>query len=148
MAGEENVGKAKAFLDKCGLVGFTEKFDLSLRVLEKLSPRKINLAYRKKRATRDDSIRQSILKDPAMVELAREHNRLDLELFDYALKDVFPRLCAKAGFGPSDKVGSLEKYAHEIRPVYLLSNLYNMVFYRQLCKLHRRNGARNSAHAV
>jgi hypothetical protein len=134
MAGEENLDKAKAFLDKCGFVGLTEKFDLSLHVLDKLSPRKLNLVYKKKRIPQKNSIKQTLTKDPAMLALAREHNRLDIELYDYAANEIFPRLCAKAGFRPSDQVPSLEKYAHELRANYLLSNLYNMAFYRQLCK--------------
>ena len=38
MAGERNLDKAKRYLEKCDFVGLTEKFDLSLHVLGKLSP--------------------------------------------------------------------------------------------------------------
>ena len=39
MAGGRDLDKAKFFLEKqCGFVGFTEKFDLSMRVFDRLSP--------------------------------------------------------------------------------------------------------------
>src|ERR1051326_4463855 len=48
IAGERNLDKAKDFLSKCHFVGLTEKFDLSLHILRRLSPCRLNLKYKRK----------------------------------------------------------------------------------------------------
>lgn len=135
MAGEEGLDKAKRFLEKCSFVGVTEKFDLSLHVLERLSPYKLNLRYKRRRVTPPNPMKAEVTQNPRLMELAREHNRLDLELYDFAVKEVFPRHCAQAGYQPEDKVPSFEYYRSEAQPKFIAFSLYNMLFYRQLCKL-------------
>lgn len=138
LAGERNLDRAKRFLEQCGFVGLTEKFDLSLHVLDQLSPCRLNLNYKRKLAAPDNSIKKSLEADSRMVELTREFNQLDLELYAFALDEVFPRLCAKAGVGPADKVMSYDRYTTEVKPRFLLHRLYNMSFFRQVCKLRNR----------
>ena len=77
MAGEPNLEKAKGYLERCGFVGLTEKFDLSLHMLEKLSPLPLNLNYKRRRAAPSNMLRQALESDPHKVELARQHNQLD-----------------------------------------------------------------------
>ncbi len=106
MAGERNLDKAKRFLEKCHFVGLTEKFDLSLQVLERLCPDKLNLNYKKRRVQADTTIRKSLENDARLMEMARERNRLDLELYAFAVQEIFPKLCAQASLKPSEKVPS------------------------------------------
>lgn len=142
MAGEPNLDKARRFLEKCDFVGLTEKFDLSLHVLRTLSPYKLNLNYKRRRVARDYSIRESLERESGAMELIREHNQLDLALYSFACNEVFPKLCARAGVNPADKLPSFDQYTSEIKPKYLLSHLYNMLFYRQVCKLRRTSPRR------
>ncbi len=137
MAGEQNLGKAKLFLEKCDMVGLTERFDLSLHVLRHLCPYPLNLNYRRKIVARDSSIRKSIEADQRLMEMASEYNRLDLELYSFAVNEVFPRLCRKAGFNPSDKVPTFESSAHKTGMKFLFGRWYNKLF-RQVCKLRRQ----------
>ena len=137
MAGGRNLDKAKHFLEKCGFVGLTEKFDLSLHMLEWLSPCRLNLNYKKKLAARDNTIKRSLENDSRMVEMAREYNRLDLELYAFAVNEIFPKLCVRAGINPSDPVSSFDTYSSEIKPKFLLHRLYNMAFFRQVCKMRQ-----------
>lgn len=134
MAGEQNLDKAKRFLEKCGFVGLTEKFDLSLRVLERLSPCPLNLKYMRRRVAPDNQVKKDLESDARLLEMARERNKLDVELYSFAVNEIFPKLCAKAGFSPSDKVASFDHYTNEIKWRYLLNHFYNMSFYRQICK--------------
>jgi hypothetical protein len=60
-------------------------------------------------------------------------------LYSFAVNEIFPRLCAKAGFSPSDKVTSYDAYTSEIKWRYLLNHFYNMSFYRQVCKLRNKH---------
>jgi uncharacterized Fe-S cluster-containing radical SAM superfamily protein len=135
MAGGENLDKAKRFLERCGFVGLTEHFDLSLHVLERLGPCKLDLHYKRRKVAEDNEIRKSLLGDNRMMELARKHNTLDMELYQFAVNEIFPKLCQKAGINPSDKVTSYEMFTSDLPLKYRLGRFYNKVFFRQICKV-------------
>ena len=138
MAGGPDLDKAKKYLERCDFVGLTEKFNLSLHVLDKLSPYPLNLNYKRRRTAATNTIRQPIAKDPRMIDLARERNQLDLALYDFALKEIFPKFCAKAGLSPDSEVTSFDTYTSDRHFRYRLCHLYNLIIYRQLGKLRRR----------
>jgi hypothetical protein len=138
MAGGRNLDKAKRFLETCGFVGLTEKFELSLQVLERLSPYPLNLNYKRKNRALDNRVKKSLENDSRLVEMTRECNQLDLELYSFAVNEVFPKMCAKAGLNPADKVTPHDHYTSEIKWRYLLCHLYNMSFYRQVCKARNK----------
>jgi hypothetical protein len=149
MAGGPDLDKAKFFLEKhCGFIGFTETFDRSLQVLDRLSPYKLDLRYKRKVVARNDRVKKEVASNPAAMEMAREMNRLDLELYAFALNEVFPRLCERAGIRPADPVESFEKYTRATQPKYLIGRFYNKLF-RQVYKLRTRNagdpGPRNDS---
>src|ERR1700744_1753676 len=145
LAGGPDLERAKMALEKFHFVGLTEKFDLSLRVLDRLSPRRLNLNYKRKVTARDNSVKKSLEKDQRAVDMAREYNRLDLELYDFAIREIFPKLCARAGLSPNDQAPSLEKNLGELQPMFLLHRLYNQAFFRQGCKVYRKRRARREA---
>lgn len=138
MAGGRDLDKAKRFLEKCGFVGLTEKFELSLHVLERLSPYPLNLNYKRRRVAPDNRIKKSLETDSRLVEMTREYNQLDLELYSFAVNEIFPGLCTKAGLSPADKVTSHDHYTSEIKWKFLLGHFYNMSFYRQVCKARNK----------
>ncbi|MGO9586017.1 MAG: hypothetical protein ACLP2Y_07475 [Limisphaerales bacterium] len=138
MAGGRNLDKAKRFLETCGFVGLTEKFELSLQVMERLGPYPLNLNYKRRHVAPDNRIKKSLENDSRLVEMAREYNRLDLELYSFAVNEIFPKLCAKAGLSPADKVTSHDHYTNEIKWKFLLNHFYNMSFYRQVCKVRNK----------
>ncbi len=137
MAGEQNLDKAKRYLEACSFVGLTEKFDLSLHMLDKLSPYKLNLKYARRRVTPSTAPKVNLEKDEGMMDIARAYNRLDLELYSFARREIFPKFCAKTGFKEDATVASFDFYKSETRPKFLAFSLYNMLFYRQVCKLHK-----------
>jgi hypothetical protein len=141
IGGESNLDKAKRALERCAFVGLTEKFDLSLRVLNGLSPWKLNLDYGRKIVARNNKVKEAIERDSRMLELAREYNKLDLALYRFAVDEIFPRLCEKACVNPADKNPSYQSYTHEALLKFQLGRLYNRL-YRQLCKVHYRNDPR------
>ena len=145
LAGERNLDKAKKFLEKCDFVGLTEKYDLSLHVLERLMPCKLNLNYHRKLAARDNTVKKSLENDSRLVELTREYNQLDTQLYEFAVKEIFPKICAKAGFSPTDKVSSFDKYSSQNRPGFLVHRLYNQTFFRNVCKVYKKRRARAEA---
>ncbi len=134
IAGGSDLDKAKRFLERCAFVGLTEKFDLSLRVLERLSPWKLKLNYERRMVARGNELKDSLKRDERMIELAREYNKLDIELYEFAVNEVFPRLCQKAGVNPAEKVPSYQSDSSTEQMNYRLSRLYSRMF-RHLCKL-------------
>ncbi len=138
MAGERSLDKAKRFLEKCNFVGLTEKFELSLQVLERLTPYPLNLNYKKRRVAPDNQIKKALEADTRLIEMAREYNQLDIELYAFAVNEIFPRICANAGLNPSDQVASHDHYTSDKKWKYLLCHFFNMSFYRQVSKLRNR----------
>ena len=134
IAGGRDLDKAKHFLEQCAFVGITEKFDLSLRVLERLSPCKLELIYERRVVARGNEVKDSLKRDERMLELAREYNQLDIALYEFAVNEVFPRLCRKAGVDPAEKVSSYQSEGSARRLNYQLSRVYSKLF-RHLCRL-------------
>ncbi len=134
MAGGENLDKAKRFLERCDFVGLTEKFNLSLQILDKLAPCPLDLHFQRLIVAKNDKIQKALLADPRMLELAREHNQLDLELYAFALNEIFPRLCQKAGVNLADKVPPYEVTTNDRWLKYKFGRVYNKVF-RQIYKV-------------
>jgi len=133
IAGGEDLGKAKQFLERCAFIGFTEKFDLSLQVFGKLSPCPMNLNYKRLIVARNSKIQKALLADPRMLELAREYNRLDLELYAFALNEIFPKLCQKAGVNPAAGAPRYEVSTNDHWLKYKFGRVYNKMF-RQIYK--------------
>jgi hypothetical protein len=145
MVGERNLDKAKFFLEKqCGFVGFTEKFDLSMHVFGKLSPIKLDVSYLKRRITSDKSTKNKLQTDARLLEMAREVNRLDVELYAFAMNEVFPRLCEKAGIRVTDDVPRLDTQEDRFRFKYAFGRFYNRIVYRELARKRRQKSSSNS----
>jgi hypothetical protein len=133
IAGGRDLDKAKRFLERCAFVGLTEKFDLSLRVLEGLSPYPLKLQYQRRVVAESNTLKEALKQDERMLELAREYNKLDIALYQFAVDEIFPRLCQKARVNPADKVPSYSSDAPRETLNYRLSKVYSKVF-RHICK--------------
>jgi hypothetical protein len=138
MAGTRDLDKAKRFLERCGFVGLTNQFDLSLHVLKHCSPCPLKLEYRRRRVARDNTIKRSLENDPRIVGMARDFNKLDLELYDFAVREIFPQRCERAGLKTGEKAPSFNNNASEFSFRFVLGRFYNRCVYRQVCKLQSR----------
>ncbi|HXE42370.1 MAG TPA: hypothetical protein VN516_05030, partial [Candidatus Baltobacteraceae bacterium] len=70
-----------------------------------------------------------------LMDMARAHNKLDIELYTFAINEIFPKLCARAGFGSDDKVALFNSEIHDWKIKKNLCRIYNLSVYRPLCKL-------------
>jgi hypothetical protein len=138
MAGSSNLEEAKRYLRQCRFVGLTEKFDLSLLLLQKSCPFPLDVRYKKSREQTDNRIRKQLEADPRAMELLCEHNRLDLELYDYAVREIFPQLCFRAGFDSDQQVAPLNTFNEGNGLKRRISRFYNRTVYRNLCKVRRK----------
>ena len=143
--GKADLGRAKLVLERFNFVGLTEKFDLSLHMLAKICPVQLNFKYKRKVTARDNSIKKSLEKDNRAVDMTREANRLDLELYDFAVREIFPKFLARTGFSPTNKVGSFDRFTSELQPNFLMHRFYNQTFFRQVCKVYKKRRAREQA---
>jgi hypothetical protein len=105
-----------------------------LRVLERLSPWKLKLNYERRMVARGNELKDSLKRDERMIELAREYNKLDIELYEFAVNEIFPRLCQKAGVNLAEKAPSYQSDSSTEQMNYRLSRFYSRMF-RHLCKL-------------
>lgn len=136
IAGGRDLDKAKKFLSQtCQFVGLTEEFNLSVHVFGRLFPDRFKLSYRSSRVARNNDVKKSVLNDNRLVGLAKERNRLDLELYAFARNEVFPALCEKAGVTLSDPVPNYQSSSRLGSARRRLGRLYNKMF-RQYYKLH------------
>ena len=138
MAGSSNLEEAKHYLRQCRFVGLTEKFDLSLLLLKRSCPSPLDVSYEKKREQSDNRIRKQIEADPRAMELLREHNRLDIELYDYAVREIFPQLCSRVGLDPDQGIAPLEIFNPQNVWKQRACRFYNRTVYRNLCKPLRK----------
>ena len=142
IAGEENLEKAKRSLERFHLVGLTERFDLSLHVLGRLSPCRLNLKYRRYVIPKDDRIKNELLSDDAMIEKAREANQLDVELYEFAKREVFPECCRRAGVDPAGEAPSYHGYRHDFIWRYRLGRFLNKTYRTIQPRRYQRFGRR------
>ena len=72
-------------------VGLVEHFDESLVMFRQLvdDPR-LDIWYRRKRVAENDDIKNQLLNDPRTRSLLVEANRLDMELYEFATKELYP----------------------------------------------------------
>ena len=139
IAGVGNLDKAKRCLEKFNFVGLTEEFELSLQILERLGTHPLNLSYKRRRVAPNNRIRGILgSQQPIGRNGQGVRHQLDLELYAFAVVEIFPKFCAQTGLGIVDEVPSHDQYTNEIKWKYLLNHLYNMLFYRQICKVRHK----------
>jgi hypothetical protein len=146
LAGRFDLDAAKRALgEQVDVVGLTERFDESLLLLRSaIGERGVSFHYeRRNTLDRGELIRFEDL-SPEMQERVRGANRLDLALYDYACKEVFPRQVAAY---PGDMATDLEAFRRtnrDFRPSRLRRRLVSP--YRFLLKryvepvIHARYG--------
>ena len=98
LAGRADLGRAKQVLEKFNFVGLTEKFDLSLHVLGKLCPVRLNLNYHRKVTAKDNTIKNALAADARIVDMTREKNQLDLALYDFPCGKFFQSSARRPDF--------------------------------------------------
>jgi hypothetical protein len=47
------------------------------------------------------------------MDMARECNKLGVALYDFAVREVFQKICERAGFKSTDKVAAFDTYQSE-----------------------------------
>jgi hypothetical protein len=136
IAGGKDLEKAKILLrDSYHWVGITERFDESLRLLNLQIDEPLNLKYRRMITAGSNDIKNSLLSDPASMELLKKHNQLDSELYDFAMEKIFLPSIEKHKEAMSKITLPDQKRSKWNDFKYKRSVGYNKFVYRQLIKL-------------
>jgi len=91
------------------------------------------LSYQRRVVAESDTLKGALDRNAWMLELAREYNKLDIELYRFAVDEIFPRLCRKVGINPDEKVPTNSSDAKAATLNYRLSKVYSKA-YRNICK--------------
>ena len=136
IAGEDNLEKAKKLLQKkYFFIGLTERFDESLQLLKIISPYKLNINYKKKVVAKDNSIKNEIMKNPDKLALAKKHNQLDVESYNWVTNELFPGMIEKKADEIKQTAKPEEKYKTVLTWNYQMSIFYNKFIYKIILKL-------------
>ena len=76
----------------------------------------------------------SFQKTFCLVEIFFARNQLDIELYEFAANEIFPKLCRKAGLNPLDMTPCYEVSTNDMWLKYKFGRFYNKVF-RQIYKV-------------
>lgn len=135
IAGEGDVEKAKKLLrDQYSFVGLTERFDESLKLLSIVCHEKLNLKYKKKLISQDNSIKNEILNNQESLELLKEANQSDIDLYDYVKSKLFPERLQKHQ-NEVKKLDLPQPYeSEEIAFRHKLSVAFNKYIFKQFAK--------------
>ena len=72
-------------------VGLVEHFDESLVMFrQRVDDPRLEIRHRRKRVAENDDIKNQLLSDPRTRSLLVEANQLDLELYEFAAKELYP----------------------------------------------------------
>ncbi|MFO8086329.1 MAG: sulfotransferase family 2 domain-containing protein [Bacteroidales bacterium] len=136
IAGTVDLGKAKALLKQnYFFVGLTEQFDLSLKLLQLLSPASLNLKYKRKVVAQNNIIKNQLLQDPTSLAVLKETNELDIQLYHFVEQELFPSMIQQYQ-GEIDAVRLPEDHYNHHRTInYQSSIFWNKFIYRTLVKL-------------
>lgn len=101
LAGKADLKAAKEILrGKMLFAGLLDHFDESLLILRQRSGiPEYDPHYRRKNVAGNTRIRDELLGDSAMVELLKEANRVDLELYEYVSEVLYPEYRKGCGSG-------------------------------------------------
>ena len=137
IAGVVDLDKAKEEIDNnYFFVGLTERFQESIKALQKLCPYKIDTRYEPLRVARDNTIKREVLNNSAAYDLLVEANAVDIELYDYVREVVYPSQLRKANLVTVDVDD--EKEQQDFYPYrYRVNRFYNNSVYKQLVKLRK-----------
>jgi len=139
IAGSDDLERAKTLLkDHYLFVGFTERFEESLKLLNLLLEEPLELQYRTSIVASSNQIKKDLLQDKESVELMETHNRLDQQLYDFAMHEIYLPAQEKN----EERMKSIQVHPERVsmrcKVRHWSSVRFNNIVYRQLIKLLRK----------
>jgi hypothetical protein len=138
IAGNDDVEKAKRILkNNYFFVGLTEQFEESLKLLSIVCPEKLNLKYKKKLISQDNTIKNELINNSETLQILKDANTLDAELYDYVKNELFAERMHKYQKELNEAVLPKSYYKNHCTYNYQMSIAFNKYIYRQLLKMKK-----------
>lgn len=141
IAGVVDVDEAiRKIQEKNIFVGLAERFDESMVLLKALMISDLDISYRRVNAASRNSIKDSLLANKGSRQMLIEANRVDLELYDYVTRELYPSY--QREYGPmlaADVVEYRRGQRHDFNNLNVtLSRVKQYGFYKPLLYLYRK----------
>ncbi|HJW91852.1 MAG TPA: sulfotransferase family 2 domain-containing protein [Anaerolineales bacterium] len=142
IAGVPDINEVIRIIQKKNIfVGLTERFDESLLMLKALVVTDLNIAYKRVNVANNNSIAKNLQANSKTREMLVEANQVDLELYEYVRKELFP--AQQKEYGPSLEADAL-KYQQNRENNFnnlnlTLSRLKQYLLYKPLIYLYQRD---------
>ena len=125
---------------KAIFTGLAERFDESMVMLKALLANNLNIAYKRVNVASNNTIAKNLLSDPRTWQMLLEANQVDLELYNYVKKEIYPAFRQEYGVSLEADVAAYQ--AEQDKSFnYLnltLSRLKQYALYRPALYLNRR----------
>lgn len=118
-------------------IGLTENFDRSLQILKQICPIKLNLKYNKKQISKNKELANRIKNSQECMNLIKQHNQLDIRLYDYVLENYYERDYLKNYSFNKDLRFDVLQNKHTF--LNLMSMWYNKYIFRTYFKIFNKN---------
>ena len=136
IAGSHDLQRAMEILAEQFLfVGFTERFEESLKLLNSLLDKPLTLSYRTSIKSRSNHVREEIINNQKSMELAVMYNELDQQLYDFAFNEIYLPLLSRQAKGIDQFPVISDRFNRKQRRLYHSSIRYNKLIYRSLVKV-------------
>jgi hypothetical protein len=140
IAGSDDLGLAKKLLKEDYLfVGITEHFSDSMKLLQVKLRRSLNMNYRRMITAKSNTVKDQLLADPAGMELISAHNAMDIELYEFAMKEIFLPEIKKHSAEMEQVNEPIEKKDRSGERKFWWSVKFNKWVYRPIVKLAGRS---------
>lgn len=91
ICGEVDVNQAiRNIQEKEIFVGLTERFDESMVILKGLMANQLDISYKHVNVAKSNNLAQELLANEQTRQLLIEANRVDLELYNYVIQELYP----------------------------------------------------------
>ena len=139
IAGSHDLQRAKEILAEQFLfVGFTERFEESLKLLNSLLDKPLTLCYRTSIKSRSNHVREEIIHHQKSMELVVRYNELDQQLYDFAFSEIYLPLLNRHTQGSEQFPVISDRFTRKQRRTFHSSIRYNKLIYRPLVKILKK----------
>jgi len=138
ITGGFNLELAKQLLkEEYVFVGITEQFNESIKLLQLQLGLKLNVNYRRLITAKSNKVKKQVLNNPDDLNLLKEFNQLDLELYEFAMNEVFMPAIEKYQDQMEQVPAPVEKKDRVGERRLKQSVRFNKIIYRPAVKLFR-----------
>ncbi len=140
LSGKEDVNAAiRAIQEKNIFVGLVEQFDESILLLKELVYPSLNINYERMNVASNNQLARELLESERTVQMLREANKEDLQLYEYVQKELYPRQKRTYGHSLQEDLAHYQSVQHRFnRRKVIINRVQRNLIYKPMLYLYRR----------